>query len=213
MKKMRLVIMMMAMALVMVSMLCSCNAAGGSDSYEAPAAHVSEQNSESVVIDNQETESPFKAKAVLSGSCLTFYYDDKDHSAEGKVYPVSSEGYNSKGNPWKDAKFYIVKFDDSCKEWAPESLAYFFSDCGSAISIDCTNLNTANVTSMNRMFNNCSSLVAVNMTSLDTSKLENMSNMFRNCITLISADLRNFRAEAIDGSYGIFTGCNASVTR
>ena len=200
-------LLMMVIALTMGIMFCSCNAAGGSDYYEAPA-QTSIQASESNTAVSAEDNGP-KAKAVLSGSRLVFYYDTEDHSGEGTVYEVSSTGYTSEGAPWMNSGFIMARFDESCKNWHPESLAYFFSGCAYAVSIDCTNLNTAQTTSMVRMFNNCFSLVSVNVSGFDTSNVKSMNHMFRNCMTLISVDISNFDAASIDRSHGMFIGCSA----
>lgn len=204
------------MAMVIGTFFCSCNVSGGSDSYGASASQTSVQASDSIseetVYENEE-ENTAKAKAVLSGSRLTFYYDQEDHAKEGTVYEVSSTGYNVKGAPWKDSNFIIAKFDASCQDWTPENLSFFFSGCVSVVSIDCTNLNTSNTTAMIRMFNNCSSLVSVDLRGFDTSKVENMDNMFRNCVSLITADIRHFNQTAVDASCGMFTGCSANVIR
>ena len=210
MKNLKGTAMMMVMALVMGIMFCSCNAAGGSDYYEAQP-QTSIQASESKTTVPAEDNGP-KAKAVCSGLRLTFYYDTKDHAGEGTVYEVSSTGYNSQGTPWMNCGFIMASFDSSCQNWNPESLAYFFSNCTDAVSIDCKNLNTSCTTNMSRMFNNCTSLVSVDMRNLDTAKVEKIDCMFRHCTTLLAADLSIFSPETVSGSYGIFTGCNASVT-
>ena len=210
MKKVRLTAIMMVMALAMGALFCSCNAAGGSDYYETPA-QASIQASEPQTAVPVEYNGP-KAKAVCSGSRLTFYYDTEDHTGEGTVYEVNSDGYNSQGTPWMNSGFIMATFDASCQNWSPESLAYFFSNCTDAVFIDLTNLNTSCTTNMSRMFNNCTSLVSVDMNGLDVSKVEKIDNMFRHCTTLLAADLSIFNPETVSGSYGIFTGCNASVT-
>ena len=128
-----------AVALVMAAVFCSCNASGGSDSYEAATSQAATPTATVTVqepADNAVAE--IRAQAVLRGTNLTFYYDDKDHNTEGTVYEVSSKGYGVKGAPWATSGFITASFDSSCQEWNPTSMIFFFSGCTKAVSIDCT---------------------------------------------------------------------------
>ena len=53
-------------------------------------------------------------------------------------------------------------------------------------TIDFTNLDTINVTSMGSMFHNCRNLTSLDVSSFDTSKVTNMQQMFANCSGLTS---------------------------
>ena len=150
MKNFRQTIKMMAMALVSVSTLCSCAAhLTAPETVEPETAEVQVNNTQaSVAPAVTAAEKGIRAQAVLRGTQLTFYYDDKDHNTEGKVFEVSSKGYGVKGAPWANSGFVTASFDESCKDWNPTSMVFFFSGCTRVVSIDCTNLNTASVMDM-----------------------------------------------------------------
>ena len=235
MKDFRLLIKMMVMALVMGALFCSCNAAGGSDSYEAVTQKESQHNTTAAnnnnngasahnVNTNTSAENVNKnifdsqdfttgAKAVLSGTHLTFYYDNKDHSAEGTVYKVNSNGYNGKGAPWKNSGFKTASFDSSCQDWAPTSMAYFFTGCADMESVDCTNLNTAYVYNMNGMFQQCYSLKNLDLSTFDMGYTTYMNNMFFACFSMesvvVPADF--FETISLTDSHGVFGDCPAQI--
>ena len=204
---------MMAVALVMTAALCSCNAAGGSDSYEASSAKPAQTASTSAETAVQQKLDGLCAKAVLSGTTLTFYYDDKDHDAEGTVYEVSSTGYGVKGSPWAASGFITASFDESCRAWNPTSMVFFFSGCTKAEEIDCTNLNTASVKDMSCMFQKCRSLTALDLTGLDTTGVIEMYRMFNDCSALqsITVDGSFFQNAGEAGTYDMYRNCPAQV--
>ena len=152
-------------------------------------------------------------KAVLSGSTLTFYYDDKNHATEGKVYEVSSRGYGVKGAPWAATGFKTARFDESCKNWKPESLIFFFSGCTKAEAIDCTNLDTASVVDMSCMFQKCRALQSLDLTGFDTASVIEMYRMFNECGILKSIIVNSsFMQKANElESYEMYRLCPAQV--
>ena len=215
MRNFRQTIKMMAMALVMGIAFCSCNAAGGSYSYDttpskaavpATADHVQETEVKAV---NTEV----RAQAVFRGTHLTFYYDNKDHNTEGTVYEVSSKGYGVKGAPWARTGFITASFDSSCQEWNPTSMIFFFSGCTKAVSIDCTNLNTASVIDMSCMFQKCRSLSSLDLTGFDTTNVIEMYRMFNECGVLNSITVNSaFIQKASEtGSYEMYRLCPAQI--
>ena len=209
---------MMVMALVFAAVFCSCNAAGGSDSY-APSNEKTSYESKTNVQEQTAADQANKkisglcAKAVLRGTQLTFYYDDKDHESEGTVYEVSSKGYGVKGAPWAASGFTAASFDESCQNWNPTSMTFFFSGCTKAESIDCTNFNTASVVDMSCMFQKCRALTSLDITGLDTSNVIEMYRMFNECGVLQSITVDNsFIQKASElGSYEMYRLCPAQI--
>ena len=210
----RSVIKAMAIAAVMSVFFCSCNAAGGSDSYEVSSHEsVSQASTSTPQPSVPQKLTGLCAKAVLSGTQLTFYYDDKDHASEGTVYAVSDTGYGPKGSPWKNSGFTSASFDDSCKAWNPSSLVFFFSGCTSVENIDFNNLNTVSVVDMSCMFKKCSSLKALDLTGFDTGNVIEMYRMFYECSALESITVdSSFNQKAAEiQSHGMYDGCTAQV--
>lgn len=74
--------------------------------------------------------------------------------------------------------------------------------------IDCSNLNTSNVTNMRYIFYNNSVLTKLNISSLNTKKAVNMCSLFRGCSKLTSIDVSSLSTEsATDISY-MFADCS-----
>ena len=211
---------MMIMALVMAAVFCSCNAAGGSDSYSAAPSKAETASAAKTNVQEQTSITPESkglnglcAKAVLRGTQLTFYYDDKNHETEGKVYEVSSKGYGVKGAPWALSGFITASFDESCQNWNPTSMIFFFSGCTKAVSIDCTNLNTSSVVDMSCMFQKCRSLATLDLTGFDTANVIEMYRMFNECGVLQSITVNSsfIQKAAETGSYEMYRLCPAQI--
>ena len=79
-------------------------------------------------------------------------------------------------------------------------------------TVDLSNLDTSNYTSMNSMFSGCSSLKSLDVSNLDTSKVTNMGRMFNNCRSLTSLDLSNWNTSNVTNMYYMFNGCSSIET-
>ena len=76
-------------------------------------------------------------------------------------------------------------------------------------SLDLTNFNTSNVTTMERMFRSCSSLISLNVSRFDTSKVTNMLGTFGYCSSLTELDLSSFDTSNVtDMSYMFYKDSN-----
>ena len=212
MRNFRQTVKMMVVALVMAAAFCSCSSVGLDAADEAPAkadvAKVEGQTAQAA-----RTLQGLCPKAVLSGSTLTFYYDDKDHETEGKVYEVCSRGYGVKGAPWAASGFTAARFDESCQDWKPASLIFFFSGCTKVESIDCTNLDTSSVVDMSCMFQKCRALQSLDLTGFETANVIEMYRMFNECGVLQSITVASsFTQKAAElGSYEMYRLCPAQV--
>ena len=67
-----------------------------------------------------------------------------------------------------------------------------FSYCSKLTTLDLSNFNTSNVTSMSSMFQHCSSLKSLDLSGFETSRVTSMSYMFNSCTSLKSLDLSSF---------------------
>ena len=70
-------------------------------------------------------------------------------------------------------------------------------------------LNTANLTSFNKLFSGCLNLKLVAALGWDTSKVTNMSHMFNGCSNLTSLDLSNWDTSKVTTMHSMFLGCSA----
>ena len=82
-----------------------------------------------------------------------------------------------------------------------------FYGCSGLISLDVTNFNTANVTSMSGMFYGCSGLISLDVTNFNTANVTSMSGMFYGCSGLISLDVTNFNTANVTNMRYMFKGC------
>ena len=83
-----------------------------------------------------------------------------------------------------------------------------FSGCHTLVKADILNVNTKNVTNMNRMFNDCSSLVSLDLSGFDTKNVTRMSGMFSGCSGLTSLDLSGFDTKNVTDMSQMFGNCS-----
>lgn len=75
-------------------------------------------------------------------------------------------------------------------------------------TLDLSNFDTSQVTSMNNMFFYCSALTSLDVSNFDTSKVTNMSRMFFHCPNLKSLDLTNFNTSNVTNIADMFYDCS-----
>ena len=92
------------------------------------------------------------------------------------------------------------------------SMSYMFSRCSSLTSLDLNSFNTSNVKSMDGMFLWCSSLTNLDLSDFNTSNVENMKEMFRGCSRLASLDLNNFNTQKTTNMDSMFSWCPSLTT-
>ena len=84
------------------------------------------------------------------------------------------------------------------------TMSYMFYTCNSLANVILSNTNTSKVTEMISMFYNCYNLTTLNLSSFDTSNVSNMSGMFYYCADLTSLDLSNFTFSKVTNSSSMF---------
>ena len=87
-----------------------------------------------------------------------------------------------------------------------------FYGCTGLTSLDVSNFNTSNVTSMKYMFAYCSDLTSLDLSSFNTAKVTIMENMFRgsNKLTTIYAG-NEWTIDAVTSSATMFNNCTKLV--
>ena len=88
---------------------------------------------------------------------------------------------------------------------------YMFNNCSTVKTLDLSNFNTSNVTSMINMFSQCSSLTELDLSNFNTLNVTNMSNMFSGCRSLTSLDLSSFNTSNVTSMYGMFSSCTSLI--
>ena len=79
-------------------------------------------------------------------------------------------------------------------------------------SIDLTNVDSSNVTSMSEMFSWCYNLRSINWGGIDTSNVTDMSEMFSDSSSLTELDLSGFNTSNVTNMNSMFYGCNGLQT-
>ena len=87
--------------------------------------------------------------------------------------------------------------------------ALSFSESGSLILADLSNVNTENVIDMFRMFQGCYSLTSLDLSSLDTRNVTNMGRMFGVCSALTNLDLSGFDTRNVTNMSEMFFYCTS----
>ena len=87
-----------------------------------------------------------------------------------------------------------------------------FYNCQSLISLDVSNWDTSNVTSMRSMFRNCTSLTSLNVSNWNTSNVTDMYGMFWYCHDLTSLDVSNWNTSNVTYMYDMFYYCSSLTT-
>ena len=109
--------------------------------------------------------------------------------------------------PWYEEResIFVVSFAEKI---SPTSTARWFYQCSKLERIDgMENLDTSNVTDMNRMFVGCSELKELDVSGWNTANVTDMSGMFGSCKSLTALDLSHFDASKVTNMEGMFSSC------
>ena len=150
-----------------------------------------------------------------STGIVTYYYDDQMDSRSGikEEYNATKEGsehFIIYG--WKIKKAVL---DESMKDARLTNTKYMFgvsynTGLSSLEEIEgLENLNTSEVTNMDRMFAYCKSLKSLDLSHFNTSKVTSMASMFEMCQSLESLDLSSFNTSNVTSMMGMFSGCKS----
>ena len=118
--------------------------------------------------------------------------------------PITNMGYFTQPCRDKLKTLDLSEFDTS----QVTSMYEAFYQCSNLTSIDLTNVNTSKVTDMEMMFYYCRKLESVDLSGFDTSNVTLFESMFNGCNNLISLDISNFDTSKLIGLSDMFNGCN-----
>ena len=83
-----------------------------------------------------------------------------------------------------------------------------FCGCSGLTSLDLSNFNTANVTSMGLMFDGCSGLTSLDLSNFNTANVKDMSNMFYGCSKLQTIYVGSeWSTENVQYGHNMFKDC------
>jgi surface protein len=103
-----------------------------------------------------------------------------------------------------------VMFLSDADMYAPVSCGSMFNGCSALTTLDLSNFDTSNVTSMESMFYG-STMTSLNITNFDTSSVENFSEMFKDCNTLVTIYGGDWNTSSLDDDGSMFTNCVSLV--
>ena len=151
--------------------------------------------------------------AVLQSDGTLVFQLEPSPSKSDWSYPGSLEGYGSASQvPWHEKADQVktAKFAEGFAKLKPESLKCWFADCKNMASIDLTNLDASESTTMEKMFKGCSSLTKIEgLKEFNTSSSTYFGSMFRDCASLKSLDLTHFDASRVGVLCFMFNGCSS----
>ena len=93
--------------------------------------------------------------------------------------------------------------------FANPNSSYMFYNMTKLQSIDFSNFNTSNVTTVLSMFSGCSGLTSLDLSSFRTSQVQIMEGMFSGCSSLTSLDLSSFDTSEVITMVNMFRYCSA----
>ncbi|ELC2202389.1 BspA family leucine-rich repeat surface protein [Listeria monocytogenes] len=167
-----------------------------------------QESSEEPSARTQQSEERTSTKAVTigtfpNGSTSAWTFDDTSGelsiSAGTLVNPNQSLG-NLIGVSANSIKNIVFEG----QVVASGSLFRLFYGASDLTSLDLSNLDTKQVTSMSQMFYGASGLTSLNLSNLDTRQVMNMSQMFREATSLTSLDLSNFDTSRVTNMTSMF---------
>lgn len=101
-----------------------------------------------------------------------------------------------------------VTFGDAIMTASPKKMEQMFYGCSGLTSLDLSNMNVGNVTSMYSTFENCRALTSLNLDNWSPSdSLTSIQSMFYNCSGLTSLDLSDWNVSNVTNCQTTFAGC------
>lgn len=150
-------------------------------------------NEFSYLIPSTATSIVFTAEAMPTSAVLI----DVDADGDGGVVA------------WMDGTTMKVSTQISGQKIiAPSNSECMFSELNKVLSINLSNLDTSNVTTMEAMFYFCRRLTTIDLTPLNTSNVTSMNEMFRGCSGMTSLDLTHLDTNNVTDISGMFHGCS-----
>ena len=141
--------------------------------------------------------------AVVSGNVMTL----KCGMVEPEAYAYNT--YEGWASHFRSSVKHII-VDESCHNFKNTSLKCLFYGYYNLEDISgIENLNTENVTVINRLFENCEKLPSLDVSSLNTSKVTAMRSVFEECFKLTSLDLRTFNTSQVTDMTAMFKDCTS----
>ena len=148
-------------------------------------------------------------RQAIPDTAVAVVFTDEVMPADATLIDVDADG-DGGVVAWTEADETIMKVSTQIKGVKVQAAKHstsMFEEKSKIQTIDLTNLDTVNVTSMFSMFMNCSGLTNLNMSSFDTSNVTSMTQMFFGCSNLISLDVSAFDTAKVTSMSSMFSNC------
>ncbi|MBC1910683.1 BspA family leucine-rich repeat surface protein [Listeria innocua] len=177
------------------------------DTSDVKSLKKQESSKEPSATTQQSEEQP-STKVVTSGtfpngSTATWNFDDTTGTltiSGGTLVNPNASIQDLTGIPVSEITNIVLED----KVFASGSLFRLFYGASDLTSLDLSNLDTKQVTSMSQMFYGASGLTSLNLSNLDTRQVMNMSQMFREATSLTSLNLNNFHTNRVTNMTSMF---------
>ena len=122
-----------------------------------------------------------------------------DQGAPTHTYYVPSK--TTEGN------YDLYVLADEGKIYTPENSDSLFSGMTSLVTVNTSNLDVGQTTSMRTMFSGCQSLETVDVSSWNVENVAFMNNMFQNCYKLSTLDVSDWDVSNVTKMGSMFKSC------
>ena len=124
-----------------------------------------------------------------------------DYPAKISAIESGSGGGSGDSATYLHPDFYEIRTSGGTNY---QGLFYYYKDT----TLDLSNFDTSNVTTMYEMFTSCSKLTSLDVSNFDTSNVATMSHMFESCSSLSSLDLSSFNTSNVTTMQHVFASCS-----
>ena len=147
---------------------------------------------------------------LIPSSATSIVFTDKVMPASATLIEVDADG-DGGVVAWTEENETVMKVSTQIsgqKIIAPSNCGTMFYDFPKLLSINLSNLDTSNVTTMEAMFFYCEGLTDLDLTSLDTQNVTRMDYMFYGCSELTNLDLSSLDTRNVANMNAMFYDCS-----
>lgn len=156
------------------------------------------------LVINEQPEDAITNRELYGDILYEYTPYDPNGSTAAERYEFNTETVI---RPWQSDTRYIKRITIG-EPIRPTNIAYWFRLTGNCVSMDLSNLDFANITSMKELFYHCDRLQSVEFGNIDTSNVVDMTGMFSYCYALVSPGLNLFDTSKVTSITNMFRGCH-----
>ena len=147
-------------------------------------------------------------KGLIPSTATSVVFTDETMPASAMLIDVDADGDGGVVAWMNDTTMKVSTQISGQKIIAPSNCGTMFYDFPKLLSINLSNLDTSNVTTMEAMFFYCEGLTDLDLTSLDTQNVTRMDYMFYGCSELTNLDLSSLDTRNVTNMNAMFYDCS-----